>query len=1006
MYILKPYIDVLEDKDATLNIAQVADATMQSRFQPAPTTRGDMNFGYSDSAYWLRFTLDTKDARPWLLEICFPSLDHVEFYSNDADIWKKLEAGDLQPFAQRPILNRTFVFPLNLQQTGQHTYYLRVTSAGTLTIPLMLWQPEAFDQHNQHSYAGLALYFGMLLALMLYNLMLYFNLRDRSYLAYVGVVIGMALGQISLTGMGNQFLWPESPAWGNAALPVGFAVTGLFAALFTRGFLHTARIAPRHDRLLVVFAWYATFIAVSPLFLPYAVSAVMVSLLGILFPIAAVSAGIVCVRQRAAGAPYFLLAWTLLLFGSALLGMRNLGLVPTNFLTLYAMLIGSSLEILLLSFALADRINTLRRDKETAQNTALQGSRNAERDLERKVAERTCELLEANVGLETSKLHELNRNRVLEALAKGTPILEILTILAQGVEQKSRGWLCSILLLDEKGECLAEGAAPSLPDSYNNAVNGIRIGDAVGSCGTAAFRGERIIVEDIHSHPYWAPYRDLAASAGLASCWSEPIRSSKGKILGTFAIYQKQIAKPTEDDIESIQQSCHLASIAIERKQLDELMWAHANNDLLTKLPNRRLFRDRLQQELKKTQREGLALALLFIDLDLFKEVNDTLGHDIGDLLLVDVANRISGCVRASDTVARISGDEFTVILPALHEKDCVEKIAQNILHELTQPFLIGKETIYISASIGITLYPDHADDMESLLKNADQAMYAAKAEGRNSYSYFTQELQEEAQHRMHLIKDLREALPQKQLSVYFQPIVEMKGGRVVKAEALLRWSHPERGMVGPAEFIPIAEEVGMIRDLGNWVFQEAAGWMKRWHEEGLGCLQISVNKSPRQFSNDEISCDWLIYLQEIGLPGSCIVAEITENMLLNEREDVKEKLLQLRDAGIQVAIDDFGTGYSSLSYLKRFDIDYLKIDQSFVRDLAIDSNDLALSEAIIVMAHKLGLKVIAEGVETVEQHEILLKAGCDYAQGYLYAKPMPAKEFDTVLRRQTNLSK
>lgn len=1002
-YVLKPYIDVLEDTGAALSITQVADAALQEKFRPAPDAGGgDMNFGYSHSAYWLRFSLDTADSRTWLLEVPFPSLDHIEFYGEDAGRWQKLEAGDLKPFAARPVINRSFVFPLHLEQPGRHTFYLRVTSAGTLTIPVMLWQPEAFDLHNQNTYAALALYFGMLLALMLYNLMLYFTLRDRSYLAYVGVVFGMALGQISLTGLGNQFLWPEWPEWGNVALPAGFALTGFFASLFTRSFLDTARIAPLHDRLMIMLTWLSAFIAVSPAFLPYAWPAVMVSILGFLFPIAAISTGIVCLRHKAPGAPYFLLAWTLLLFGSAVLGLRNLNLVPTNFLTLYAMLIGSSIEILLLSFALAHRIHILRREKEMAQSAALQTSRNAERELERKVAERTCELLEANVGLEASKLHELNRSRVLEALAKGTPIRDILTILAHGVEQKVRGWLCSILLLDENAECLLLGAAPSLPGHFNVAVHGLRVGDRIGSCGTAAFRGERVVVEDIRSHPYWEGVREDAARAGLVSCWSDPIRSSKGEVLGTFAIYQKQTAYPDADDIEIIQQSCHLASIAIERKRLDDLMWAHANNDPLTKLPNRRLFRDRLQQEIKKTQRARLALALLFIDLDLFKEVNDTLGHDIGDLLLVDVAHRISACVRASDTVARISGDEFTVILPELHETECIENIAQKILHELTQPFRIGKETIYISASIGITLYPDHADDLEGLLKNADQAMYVAKAEGRNSYSYFTRQLQEDAQHRMHLIKDLRDALPQKQMSVYFQPIVDMKNGRIIKAEALLRWSHPERGMVSPEQFIPLAEEVGLIKDIGNWVFRESAGWMKRWHDLEMGCLQVSVNKSPRQFTTDQIQNDWLDHLQSIGLPASCIVVEITENMLLNEREDVKEKLLHLRDAGIQVAIDDFGTGYSSLSYLKKFDIDYLKIDQSFVRDLASDPNDLALSEAIIVMAHKLGLKVIAEGVETEAQHDMLLNAGCDYAQGYLYARPMPAEEFDAMLARQT----
>lgn len=248
------------------------------------------------------------------------------------------------------------------------------------------------------------------------------------------------------------------------------------------------------------------------------------------------------------------------------------------------------------------------------------------------------------------------------------------------------------------------------------------------------------------------------------------------------------------------------------------------------------------------------------------------------------------------------------------------------------------------------------------------------------------------------MIRDLRSVLPEKQLRMYFQPIVDLSSGRIVKAEALIRWNHPERGLVNPMEFIQIAEEIGLITNIGNWAFREAARWMKRWHEQGYDCTQVSVNKSPSQFFIEGGHEVWLEHLREIGLPGECIVIEITEGVLLEERAEVTDKLLQFRDVGIQVAIDDFGTGYSALSYLKKFDIDYLKIDRSFVRDLATDSNDLALSEAIIVMAHKLGLKVIAEGVETIEQRDILSAAGCDYAQGFLYSKPMTAEDFDALL--------
>ncbi len=438
-----------------------------------------------------------------------------------------------------------------------------------------------------------------------------------------------------------------------------------------------------------------------------------------------------------------------------------------------------------------------------------------------------------------------------------------------------------------------------------------------------------------------------------------------------------------------------------ERKQSEELIWQQANFDLLTGLPNRRMFQDRLQQEIKNERRAGLSLALLFIDLDHFKEVNDTLGHHVGDELLIEAARRITACTRESDTVARLGGDEFTVILTQLTDSEHVEGIAQGIISRLAEPFLLGNEIAYVTASIGITLYPADATSVEELLKNADQAMYAAKDMGRNRFSYFTHALQEAALGRLRLINDLRGALAAEQLQVYFQPIVEVESGRIQKAEVLLRWLHPLRGMVSPAEFIPLAEETDLIIEIGDWVFREAARWVTHWQGLGPQGFQVSVNTSPAQFrvEGNIHQEEWLAHLDSLGLSGSSIAIEITEGLLLNADPQIADKLLKFRDAGIQVAIDDFGTGYSSLAYLKKFDIDYLKIDQSFVRNLASDPDDRALCEAIIVMAHKLGLMVVAEGVETQEQKHLLAAAGCDYLQGYLFSRPVPPREFEALLK-------
>jgi diguanylate cyclase (GGDEF)-like protein len=443
-------------------------------------------------------------------------------------------------------------------------------------------------------------------------------------------------------------------------------------------------------------------------------------------------------------------------------------------------------------------------------------------------------------------------------------------------------------------------------------------------------------------------------------------------------------------------------------KNSKALLWNQANFDSLSGLPNRDLLRDRLAQEIKKSDRSKLPLALILIDLDQFKEVNDSLGHDMGDVLLKEAATRIQNCVRDSDTVARLGGDEFTVLIPQLANTCHVDDIAQKINTSLAEPFYLRNEVIQISASLGITLYPGDANNIDDLMKHADQAMYVAKKDGRNRYSHFTQALQDGAQKRLRLIRDLRNALPNQQFKVYFQPIVKLSSGKVHKAEALLRWLHPEHGMISPADFIPLAEESRLILEIGAWVRMESAAWCKRWNEICTEPFQVSVNKSPVEFMDDSAITSvagFVDYLRDINMTGESFVFEITEGMLLNLSSNVSNKLLALRDAGIQVSLDDFGTGYSSLSYLMKLDIDYLKIDKSFVCNLEPESDDLILCEAIISMAHKLGLKVIAEGVETEQQRNLLLLANCDYAQGYFYSRPIPPEDFEVWMKDINNYS-
>jgi diguanylate cyclase (GGDEF)-like protein len=451
------------------------------------------------------------------------------------------------------------------------------------------------------------------------------------------------------------------------------------------------------------------------------------------------------------------------------------------------------------------------------------------------------------------------------------------------------------------------------------------------------------------------------------------------------------------------QQACALAVEVRDRMQIEQAL-REVNVDRLTGLPNRNVFHDRLEMDIKKAKRSGLPLALLFIDLDHFKEINDTLGHDIGDLLLKQVGQRLQTYVRATDTVARLGGDEFTITLSELHDVDTVTHVAQKIRNDLAQPFRLGGELAYISASIGITMYPRDGANAGDLLRNADQAMYQSKDQGRNRFTYFTSSMQEAAQARMAISNELRRALEDGQLEVYYQPIIDMATGRVRKAEALLRWQHPQLGRVSPVDFIPIAEHTGLIVGIGNWVFGTALSHARRWRKYDDE-LTINVNVSPAQFyhTNGENCRHWLAENcfdthDESGMPE--VGLEITEGLLLASNTFVMKQLLAFQQAGMKISLDDFGTGYSSLSYLRKFDLDFLKIDQSFVYNLENDAANVALCEAIIVMAHKLGLKVVAEGIETHQQYQLLRSAGCDYGQGYLFGMPVGADEFEALLRR------
>ncbi len=431
-----------------------------------------------------------------------------------------------------------------------------------------------------------------------------------------------------------------------------------------------------------------------------------------------------------------------------------------------------------------------------------------------------------------------------------------------------------------------------------------------------------------------------------------------------------------------------------------------AATDELTGLPNRRSLSARLTEMLAASLRSSDGGAVLFVGLDGFTSINETLGHEKGDRVLVETGVRLRGCVRERDFVARFGGDEFVVLLAEGGETGRAESVAKEILAALSRPFPFGEEQAFLSACVGAARFPADGATESELLRAADQALAAAKELGRNCFVPFAAKLHEEAEQRKTLALDLRHALANDEVRVFYQPIVELATGAIHKAEALARWQHPTRGWVSPAVFIPIAESTGLIHDLGDHVFREAVEQVTRWRSAHSSRFQISVNRSPAQFrvgGGDRIF--WPRHLGERGLPGDSIVLEITEGLLLDDTHGVLEHLEALREAGIGVSLDDFGTGYSALAYLHKYPIDYVKIDQSFVRALAPASKNLALCKAIVHMAHELGMKVVAEGVETEEQRALLLAAGCDYAQGYLFSRPVPAAELDPLLASAPRIS-
>lgn len=728
-------------------------------------------------------------------------------------------------------------------------------------------------------------------------------------------------------------------------------------------------------------------------------------------------------------------------------------------------------------------------------------------------------LLEAShtivIEREQAEQRYQHHNRVLEMLLAKIPLSDVLNRIVCDVEQLVPGAICSILLLDESRTRLIHGAAPHLPEFFITSINGVSIGPSTGSCGTAAFLRERVIVEDIAIHPYWESYRELAARAELRSCWSQPILSAQGEVLGTFAIYHSVPSEPQQEDLHLIESEAWLSALAIEQSRVEtrlqlaasvftharegifitdlqgdivevnqifsditgysraevigqnprlwksglhgqefyatiwrdleqkgywhgELWNRHKNGklyatmmtisavqdsqgratnyvnlftditpikehqrqleyiahyDALTGLPNRVLLADRLKQAIAQSHRQRTSLAVLYIDLDGFKTVNDKHGHDVGDQLLVSLAHRLKAVLREGDTIARIGGDEFVVVMAGLDNTAAYKSVWQRLLQEAAEPLMLNGDLLQVSASIGATLYPQDDGEADQLLRHADQAMYIAKQAGKNAYYLFDVAKDIAVKTQRESIEHIRLALDKKEFVLFYQPKVNMRSGEIIGAEALVRWQHPQQGLLPPARFLPVIEDHPLSIELGDWVLSEALNQIERWLAQGLK-MPVSVNVGAMQLQRS----DFAAHLAELliahpQVPPSFLELEIVETSALKDIAEVADLMRACCALGVRFAVDDFGTGYSSLTYLKRLPADLLKIDQTFVRDMLDDPDDLAIVKGVIGLANAFHRRVIAEGVETIAHGELLIPLGCELGQGYGIARPMPASE-------------
>lgn len=589
--------------------------------------------------------------------------------------------------------------------------------------------------------------------------------------------------------------------------------------------------------------------------------------------------------------------------------------------------------------------------------------------------------------------------QVLELIAQGAEIAVILQRLVLLLEGQDPDLMVTAMLPSPQGTWLAHSARARLPEAYVHEFEA-RASDLTAPLfGMTHPAGYRLVSPDIATDSRWQSMRDLPLKYGLQACWSHPVMSSNSTVLGVFVTYCAQARRPEMHEVELMERAVQVAKIAIERANTEARLVYMARYDALTGLPNAGWCREQLAQMLTQERLAKGMVAVLVLDLDRFKLVNETLGHASGDTMLREVGRRMRESLRGADMVARLGGDEFIVVVEGLPRIADVRPVVDKITTALSKPMMINGQEVYTSASIGIAVAPWDGENVETLLKNADAAMYKVKEDGRDHHRFYHAEIGATTIQRLSLEAGLRHALERNEFLLHYQPKVDLSTGKVTGMEALLRWQHPERGLISPMEFIPVLEDTGLIMPVGEWVMQEACKQNRVWHKLGFADLRVAVNLSRRQFQQPDLVHRVMETIKNTGINPAELELEVTESMMMQNPERAVKILNELRALGVHISMDDFGTGYSSLGYLRRFPLGSVKIDRTFIRELPGNNDDAAIATAIIAMAHSLRLKVIAEGVEEASQVNFLRERACDEMQGFFFSKPLPTAAFEQMLR-------